>query len=554
MKKIATVITMVLLMITLYKGIEVKAAPTGYFDVIVEKNKTIEIVNSTSNQYNIYSKGVNAKDIHMYSENVNTSNVVSASTGAGETSYIMGQSRMYLSSPVNNITVSIPNDLKAKYKITNTPLYYKDVITNTNSFKLTNNKTMSMMYLISNNSGNATVNKVLYDETGKIQRYYMNRGNTYGEIINPKKGERVSLSSTGTSYIYIPYKYKDVMVKDSFAALKTVTLKSGESYEVTKGTASVGGYISVGIGYPNNNSALKNKVDIIKYIDSNSVTSMVNLDIGATDFIGKHRLTNKGSNNIISYIAGEDGAYLNKTTTPAFYEFTVKANEHIYIKPGTTASLATLSYGEKKNLDILRQASYYLYDVRKINSLSNSMSLGINENMKIGPSGAETIKLYVPYEDRTRTSVVKNPIYKKYTIGSKGALKVVNTSTTTTSYLTLQDNTGSNVSNDVYGLDGKILIQNKYINNNVVDISYKTKSIVKRKSGTNNIIFGVPYNETSFVKVYEVEDINEDGAMNILDLSKMATKYNKVNSLDIYDLNQDKVVDLFDLVKIAKLI
>lgn len=52
------------------------------------------------------------------------------------------------------------------------------------------------------------------------------------------------------------------------------------------------------------------------------------------------------------------------------------------------------------------------------------------------------------------------------------------------------------------------------------------------------------------------EDINEDGEVNILDLSLIATIYNTVKGDNTYDLkcdvNEDKIIDVYDLVRVSK--
>lgn len=52
------------------------------------------------------------------------------------------------------------------------------------------------------------------------------------------------------------------------------------------------------------------------------------------------------------------------------------------------------------------------------------------------------------------------------------------------------------------------------------------------------------------------EDINEDGEVNILDLSLIATIYNTVKGDNTYelkcDVNKDNIIDIYDLVIISK--
>lgn len=52
------------------------------------------------------------------------------------------------------------------------------------------------------------------------------------------------------------------------------------------------------------------------------------------------------------------------------------------------------------------------------------------------------------------------------------------------------------------------------------------------------------------------EDVNEDGEVNILDISLIATIYNTVKGDNTYDLkcdvNEDKIIDVYDLVRVSK--
>lgn len=56
--------------------------------------------------------------------------------------------------------------------------------------------------------------------------------------------------------------------------------------------------------------------------------------------------------------------------------------------------------------------------------------------------------------------------------------------------------------------------------------------------------------------VYDKEDVNKDGQVNVTDMSLVASKYNK-KSTDIgydanYDINKDLIIDIYDLAQVAK--
>ena len=56
-------------------------------------------------------------------------------------------------------------------------------------------------------------------------------------------------------------------------------------------------------------------------------------------------------------------------------------------------------------------------------------------------------------------------------------------------------------------------------------------------------------------QVFNIEDINEDGIVDILDLAFLAQQYNEITTESIYgeyDMNKDNIIDIFDLVILSK--
>lgn len=116
------------------------------------------------------------------------------------------------------------------------------------------------------------------------------------------------------------------------------------------------------------------------------------------------------------------------------------------------------------------------------------------------------------------------------------------------------------IEKNVGGLGNLVMSSN---NSRVVSISSRD-TIEAKSTGESIITFTNAINKYDFeikVIVPEKEDINEDGVIDILDLSLLAMKYNKkiedfptedkVN-FKKYDLNDDDIIDIFDLVLIGK--
>ena len=56
--------------------------------------------------------------------------------------------------------------------------------------------------------------------------------------------------------------------------------------------------------------------------------------------------------------------------------------------------------------------------------------------------------------------------------------------------------------------------------------------------------------------MFESEDVNNDGKIDIIDLAQVASEYNK-NNYDTnwksnYDFNKDNIIDVFDLIICSK--
>lgn len=84
--------------------------------------------------------------------------------------------------------------------------------------------------------------------------------------------------------------------------------------------------------------------------------------------------------------------------------------------------------------------------------------------------------------------------------------------------------------------------------NDIINITGDYDFNQKGYANTDNIVLiNKPKKHST---VYKLEDVNGDGTMSILDLSMVATSYNKDN-YDL-DLNDDGIVDLFDLVRVSK--
>lgn len=107
-----------------------------------------------------------------------------------------------------------------------------------------------------------------------------------------------------------------------------------------------------------------------------------------------------------------------------------------------------------------------------------------------------------------------------------------------------------------------INIADMYIENQKVDLDYKGRFDLKNINVANKnkvkvefvTVFGNKI--TKEFTVFEKEDVNKDGEVDIIDLAKVANEYNKNNDdknwNSNYDFNKDNIIDIFDLVICSK--
>ena len=119
---------------------------------------------------------------------------------------------------------------------------------------------------------------------------------------------------------------------------------------------------------------------------------------------------------------------------------------------------------------------------------------------------------------------------------------------TSTEEIKLKVFNGTDWIQDGYRVSDKYIINiNFEVVNGVGYIGYiDTDGLVEVKNRTLNTV----------TSEYEAEDVDKIGAVDILDLSKVALKYNVDSSSasfeDSLDINKDRIIDIFDLVLISK--
>lgn len=93
-------------------------------------------------------------------------------------------------------------------------------------------------------------------------------------------------------------------------------------------------------------------------------------------------------------------------------------------------------------------------------------------------------------------------------------------------------------------------------NGNTVDFSKPVPYEVTAEDGVTKKTYIVSVEVLPEGMEYEAEDVNKDGVINILDLSKVAFKYNIDNASDLFeedlDINKDNIIDIFDLVLVSR--
>ena len=66
---------------------------------------------------------------------------------------------------------------------------------------------------------------------------------------------------------------------------------------------------------------------------------------------------------------------------------------------------------------------------------------------------------------------------------------------------------------------------------------------------------GLKDNEDEYPLISCKYDLNNDGEINILDISDLALRYNAIDNDELYeeryDINKDGIIDLFDLTKLS---
>lgn len=367
-------------------------------------------------------------------------------------------------------------------------------------------------------------------------------------VLNRNDTARIS-ALKGDLDIYLPYEYRNNYEKTNMPALHEMVIKKGESYNFKSNE-------TVGLISTTDVSLSGNRYDIVVYDQDKNVTK-VEKDSYKKFMLNPNetaRLTTSAGVQVRIHVPYEERQCYTKASQPAVYALDIEPNKYYEIN-NTSDKFIQTSNSSDPNTSICYDYIKYSNQVNMkdaAQSKTGSIKLEPKDKVKIGVSRNNNMFYYVPYEYRNMIKEVDTPVFEEFVVKDDGKYRLYNTTGGDLLILSNAQKMGSRYSLAIiYGEDKKSAVRNYQTGN--FTLKANEAGDIQKTLG-NEIVYYLPYGVAK--TIFKAEDVNKDGKINTLDISKLATEYNKKIGDKTYtsmvDLNYDGIVDLYDLVSIAR--
>lgn len=457
------------------------------------------------------------------------------------------------------LDILVPYEFKDSLKRLSTPLFQKIEIEKGKSYEFKSNYTRLYVrdesdqfiydYTVYNNNGDH-INTVIGRENG----FNSIDTCTYRIAINNK-------SNMEKLEFYVPYEKRiDVKILDK-PLIRTIVLNNKNNYEIVNkmnkkyNIVLDSEYAINGIEYEYVSYDKNNYINYIR--EEQLYNNIIECD-------GKIRVSLVSGNNLTLYVPYDFQYEINYINTPILFRMDILPNKTYEIN--NSYLHLNSSYEDKEiEFDVIQYRENGEIDSVVHSSLKNYIPVfpHIDGVTKIRLTNGEKLELILPYENRNNITETNQLLLKKILLEKNKEYQINNNNLF--DILIDIDGWGGNFDFEGYKVTyydsiGEVK-ETAYIEYG--DIKIKANESVKVSINIDGYNIYVPYEATIVDDDSEsdsekpmVGDFNNDGKVDILDVSILAMKYNKQKSEadwdSTYDLNNDFIIDIFDLSIVAK--
>ncbi|SHK51866.1 hypothetical protein SAMN02745163_03946 [Clostridium cavendishii DSM 21758] len=362
------------------------------FNLILEQNSSYEITNTSKDSMNINITSITKNyNIIIYD---NSGKIIDSKYSTTDAIIINSGQKVRVSSTGTNVTIAVPNQLKASVKTIKAPVFYTLAVRDNEYYVLDNTTGMHLKFP-TNTTYESTVkyDKVSYDESGVLREAIKN---SFCDVfVGNKTKIRIGKSGIGDLNVYLPYEYSDICTKVNIPVFDTLIVKQGEYYEFNNTTSNILPIFNEG-SFANGKSYDKIVYDPVG-----------NMFETYKDYLGTERLQvgykmRIGVNTPDTeefYIPYEYKNLYKKLSEPIFKEKILKKGEAFQIKNTTDYVVSITNSLQFSN-------GYYtsiVYDKagNKISEIKNdygTLKLNPGEWVNITLSEGEKLAFYIPSE------------------------------------------------------------------------------------------------------------------------------------------------------------
>ena len=465
------------------------------------------------------------------------------------------------------LDILVPYEFKDSLKRLSTPMFQKIEIKKGKSYELKSNKPINVY--VKDENDEFRYDYLIYDDDGDLTDTSIDNSG-YGLYIRENQTYRIAMNSKSNMEkleFYIPYEDRMTVKELNNPLIKTITLDNKNNYEIinkmknkytfTAARDSISNEVTYEIiSYDKNGN--------IKYIDS----SFDNYFSFQCD--GKIRISILKGNNLTFYVPYDFKYELNTINTPLTFKMDILPDKTYEI----SNSYLNVNIVNHEEFDVMREEFDVIQygvngDVVGVNHVTASTYIGAYENIngitKIRLTKGEKLELVLPYENRNNIKETNSLLLKEIPLQKNKEYKIKNNNSfdiVVGTDIWGWDHIFDDVSYKITYYDSKGNVK-ETLENQFLGFEIKANESVKLSINKDGYNLHVPYEATIVDDDSEsdsekpmVGDFNNDGKVDILDVSILALKYNKQKGEtgwdSIYDLNNDFIIDLFDLSIVAK--